>query len=289
MDGNNIPAPKIYLSEVKQGRVPQTLWSYSEVGHTQEAKKELLSLLAFETSEEVFETPKPVRLIRRMLEIATRADTQDIVLDFFSGSSTTAQAVLDQNISDNGDRKFICIQVPEITGNPQFSTIADLSKERIRRVIAKIQESENGKLLTSNADLGFRVYKLTESNYRQWQPPPNPTPQAYTAYLAQFVPSVLVENWTPHDVIVEVALKEGFGLNMRIEAVESITDHVVYRVSDADKEQEFYICLDDRGILAEDLLDRLGLTRDDLFICMDNALDDTRAANFVLQARLKTL
>jgi adenine-specific DNA-methyltransferase len=243
----------------------------------------------------VFDNPKPTDLIKRMLTFTVEANTNDIILDFFAGSGTTAQAVLEANMEDGGSRRFILIQMPQPTSADSvarkmgYETVSQIGKERVRRVIQQLTEQENGKLLTSNADLGFRVYKLAESTYRQWQPPPNPTPEAYTAYLAQFVPSVLVENWNAHDVIVEVALKEGFGLNMRIEMVEAITDHVVYRVSDADREQAFYICLDDRGILAEDLLDRLGLTRDDLFMCMDNALDDTRAANFVLQARLKTL
>src|SRR5699024_2242954 len=115
-EGNNVPAPKIYLSEVKKGRVAQTLWKYDEVGQTQEAKKELISLVEFSNSESVFETPKPTRLIRRMLQIATTADEPAIVLDFFAGSGTTLDAVLRQNAEDGGKRSCVLVQIPESLG-----------------------------------------------------------------------------------------------------------------------------------------------------------------------------
>ncbi|OGU07092.1 MAG: DNA methylase N-4 [Geobacteraceae bacterium GWC2_55_20] len=137
-DGNNIPAPKIFISEVKQGRVPQTLWSYNQVGHTQEAKKELLSLVTFSDSDSVFDTPKPPRLIAQMLRLATESQSNDIVLDFFAGSGTTAQAVMELNREVNGNRKFILVQLPEKTENPAFPTIAHITRERVRRVIDKL-------------------------------------------------------------------------------------------------------------------------------------------------------
>src|SRR5690554_662046 len=104
-DGNNVPALKRFLSEVKQGRTPQTFWSWQEAGHTQDGKKQLLELLSFEKSEDVFSTPKPVQLIERIIRIATQPG--DIVLDFFAGSGTTAQAVMKLNKEDGGNRKFI--------------------------------------------------------------------------------------------------------------------------------------------------------------------------------------
>jgi site-specific DNA-methyltransferase (adenine-specific)/adenine-specific DNA-methyltransferase len=112
-DGNNIPAPKIFLSEVKQGVVPMSLWHYGDVGHTQEGKKELLDLIDFENSDDVFITPKPTRLIQRILQIAT--DKDSIVLDSFAGSGTTGHAVLKQNIEDGGNRRFIQVEMlPEV-------------------------------------------------------------------------------------------------------------------------------------------------------------------------------
>jgi adenine-specific DNA-methyltransferase len=123
--GDNIPAPKIFLSEVKDGRVPQTFWDWTEVGHTQDAKKELISVLNFDNSEDVFVTPKPVRLIERILELAT--SEHSIVLDSFAGSATTAHAVLAANHKDGGERKFILVECEDYADT--------LTAERVRRVI----------------------------------------------------------------------------------------------------------------------------------------------------------
>ncbi|MFZ2290460.1 MAG: site-specific DNA-methyltransferase [Halopseudomonas yangmingensis] len=114
-DGGAIPQIKRFLHEVKDGRVPQTMWFYQEVGHTQEGKKELLELVDFDTSDDVFITPKPTRLIQRILQIAT--DKNSIVLDSFAGSGTTGHAVLKQNIEDGGSRRFIQVEMlPEVAG-----------------------------------------------------------------------------------------------------------------------------------------------------------------------------
>ena len=112
-DGSAIPQIKRFLHEVKDGRVPQTMWFYQEVGHTQEGKKELLELVDFNTSDDVFITPKPTRLIQRILQIAT--DKDSIVLDSFAGSGTTGHAVLKQNVEDGGNRRFIQVEMlPEV-------------------------------------------------------------------------------------------------------------------------------------------------------------------------------
>ena len=124
-DGNNNPAVKRFISEVKQGRVPQTLWFYDAVGHTQDAKKELISILNFETSEDVFITPKPTKLIERVLQLAT--DSDSVILDSFAGSGTTAHAVLSHNAKDNGNRRFILVECEEYADT--------LTAERVRRVI----------------------------------------------------------------------------------------------------------------------------------------------------------
>ena len=125
VDKNNVPAPKIYLSEVKQGVVPQTLWFYDDVGHTDEAKKELVEILSFADSAAVFITPKPCRLIQRVLDIAS--DKNSLILDSFAGSGTTAHAVLATNAKDNGNRRFILIECEDYAHT--------LTAERVRRVI----------------------------------------------------------------------------------------------------------------------------------------------------------
>lgn len=124
-DGNNVPAIKRFLSEVKPGRVPQTIWEYDDVGHTQDAKKELVQIMGFSREEDVFITPKPVALIKRVIDLATQPDS--IVLDSFAGSGTTAHAVLLANAEDGGSRRFILVE-----GEDYADT---LTAERVRRVI----------------------------------------------------------------------------------------------------------------------------------------------------------
>ncbi|WP_300585087.1 site-specific DNA-methyltransferase [Marivita sp.] len=124
-DGNNVPAPKIFLSEVRDGRVPQTIWHWSDVGHTQDAKRELLRILDFSDSGDVFVTPKPSELVGRIVELAT--DENSIVLDSFAGSGTTAHAVLEANKKDGGNRRFILVEMEDYADK--------MTAERVRRVI----------------------------------------------------------------------------------------------------------------------------------------------------------
>lgn len=124
-DGNSVPQVKKFLTEVKQGRVPQTLWFYSEVGHTDESKKEVKQIVGFEAREEGTITPKPTRLIQRVLEIASKPNS--IILDSFAGSGTTAHAVLALNAKDGGNRKFILCEMEDYAET--------LTAERVRRVI----------------------------------------------------------------------------------------------------------------------------------------------------------
>jgi adenine-specific DNA-methyltransferase len=132
-DGGNMPRSKRFLSEVKAGVVPQTLWFHKDVGHTQDSKKELLEVLEFKKSEDVFTTLKPTALIERILEIAT--DEDSIVLDAFSGSGSTAQAVLQQNKRDGGSRRFVLIESEDFADS--------LTAERLRRVIKGVSRAKD--------------------------------------------------------------------------------------------------------------------------------------------------
>jgi len=162
-DGNNVPALKRFLSEVKQGVACQTIWKHSEVGHNQEGKKEVNDLFPEAT---VFETPKPVRLIKRILQLAT--DTNSLILDFFAGSSTTAHAVMQINAEDGGNRRYIMVQLPEAcdlaseASKAGYKNIAEISKERIRRAGDKIKADHA--ITDSGLDTGFRVLKVDDSN-----------------------------------------------------------------------------------------------------------------------------
>ncbi len=134
--GNNMPRLKRYLSDVKRGVVPQTLWLHTDVGHTQDAKKELVSILHFEKSEDVFNTVKPKSLVNRMLQIAT--DKDSIVLDSFAGSATTAHAVLALNKEDGGNRKFILVECEDYADK--------ITAERVRRVVKGVPKAKDENL-----------------------------------------------------------------------------------------------------------------------------------------------
>ena len=151
LDGNSMPRLKRYLSEVKKGVVPQTLWLHADVGHTQDAKKELVSVLDFERSEDVFNTVKPTSLIRRVLQIAT--DKDSIILDSFAGSGTTAHAVLALNKEDGGNRRFILVECEDY--------VDAITAERVRRVVKGVPKAKDPAL---KAGLGgtFSYFKLGE-------------------------------------------------------------------------------------------------------------------------------
>ncbi len=210
-DGNNVPAIKRFLSEVQDGRVPQTLWRYDEVGHTQEAKKELLALMRSPTSDTVFDTPKPTRLVRRMLQIATSPSENDIVLDFFAGTGSTMDAVFRQNAGDQGNRRCILVQLPEpLTqdANSSPATIADLAKDRVRRAGEQVNSSSP----MFSVDVGFRVFKLDSSNIHAWEPDRENLDQTLLESVDHIKP-----DRTEKDILYELLLKLGLDLCVPIE------------------------------------------------------------------------
>jgi adenine-specific DNA-methyltransferase len=291
-NGDNMPALKRFLTEVKQGMVPQTLWLYDDVGHTQEAKKELLQFVEYQDTDNVLDTVKPTRLLKRVVHFCTTPTGSDIVLDFFAGSCSTAHAVLLQNHEDGGNRQFICVQLPEKLPKPEsvLKLLTDVGKQRIQNVIDRLKADANGKFDFSKGneqeDLGFKVFKLAKSNYRPWKGRKTEDVDQYVGSLLDHI-DPLVSGWKPENVIWEVAIKEGYGLNARIEPIPAGAPNTVYRVTDPDKEQSFLICLDDA--VSVDVTKRLELGEGDLFVCRDVALDDTAAANLALQCRLKTI
>ena len=210
-DGNNVPAIKRFLSEVQDGRVPQTLWPYDEVGHTQEAKKELLALMRSPTSDTVFDTPKPTRLVRRMLQIATSPSENDIVLDFFAGTGSTMDAVFRQNAEDQGNRRCILVQLPEPLTQDADSgpaTIADLAKDRVRQA----GEMVNSSSPMFSGDVVFRVFKLDTSNIHVWEPDHGNLDQTLLESVDHIKP-----DRTEKDILYELLLKLGLDLCVPIE------------------------------------------------------------------------
>jgi len=210
-------ARKTYLTEV-EGRLVTSFWPHTEVGHTDSAKKELKNLFEGKIP---FDTPKPTELIERMLEISS--DSDSIILDFFSGSATTAHSVMNANAKDNGNRKFILVQLEERTGNPDYPTICEIGKERIRRAGKKIKEESP--LTTQDLDTGFRVLKLDSSNMQDVY---------YTP--AEFNERDLFEDniksdRTEEDLLFQTMIDLGIELSAKIEQAQ-IAGKTVWNVSD---------------------------------------------------------
>jgi len=220
-DGNNVPSIKRFLSEVKQGVTPLTVWRHQEVGHNQDATQELKSL--FGTSA-YFDTPKPVKLLKRIVQISSAED--DLCMDFFAGSCSTAEAVMRLNIEDGGSRCFLMVQLPEPCANGTrtfrdgFPNIAEISKERIRRVIQKIETEQKQKTrdekkeLLGTADsipeinLGFKAFKLDVSNIKPWDADFDNLETALLDTVENIKP-----DRTEADVLYELLLK--YGLDLR--------------------------------------------------------------------------
>lgn len=219
---------KIYLSNVV-GRTPETIWFAKEVGSTRDAMNELKELF----NNAPFDTPKPTKLLQRMLDLTN--DKNAIILDFFAGSGTTAHAVMQLNKEDGGNRKFICVQLPELCdANSEaykagYHTIADISKERIRRAGAKIraeveteQDKQQGQLQfdeaqsqTAMPDLGFKVFRLSDSNFKEWREIHGTDQEQWKQQTIDFLNPV-AENATTDNMVYELLLKNGKNLNSTI-------------------------------------------------------------------------
>lgn len=221
-DGNNIPALKQFLSETNQGRVPISIWYNKEVGHTQSATQEVKSLFS---EKKFFDYPKPLELVKRSIFIG--ANPTDLILDFFSGSATTAHAVMQLNAEDNGNRKFIMVQIPEPTPEKSeaqkagYATIAEIGKERIRRAAAKIREQHPD----TQTDLGFKVLKLDSSNLKKWQPD-------YDNLADDLLDAVdnIAPGRSSEDLLYEVLIKYGLPLTLPV-AQQQVNGHTVYNVA----------------------------------------------------------
>lgn len=237
--GDNRPGIKRFLSEVREGVVPQTYWPWKDVGSTRNAKQELSQLLEAGSGEDLFVTPKPTRLVERMLRIAT--DRDSIVLDFFAGSGTTAHAVFNLNAEDGGTRKFVLVQLPEPTGRDERETIADIAKERVRRAADRLNVANEGELDFADGrrpDRGFRVFKLAESGFAAWQAETSKDADALERQLELHVNHIR-EGRSDHDLLYELLLKSGFPLTATIEEI-SLESKTVYSVAGGN----LLVCLD---------------------------------------------
>ena len=205
-DGGNMPRLKRFLSDVKAGRVPQTLWTYDEVGHTQEAKKELIATVNFPNSDVVFDTPKPTRLLRRILQLTTSPDGNDLVLDFFAGTGSTMDAVYQQNAEDGGKRRCILVQLPEPLAGGEvagWTSIADITRARLVGAGKRHRAADP----MFSGDVGFRTFKLDTSNIRAWNPNVSDLAGSLLANLEH-----IEDGRSESDVLYEILIKLGLDL-----------------------------------------------------------------------------
>lgn len=225
-DGNNTPAVKRFLSEVSDGRTPQTLWFYEEVGHTQDAKKALLKYVPFEHTENVLNSVKPVELIQRILHLSSDPGDGDIVLDFFGGSATTAHAVLKQNLEDGGNRRFISVTIEEPLPKPEsgFGTIFGMGLTRVRNVAAEMKRSNDTPI---GLDTGFRVLRVDTTNMTDVLRAPNETDQQALMGLEESVKL----GRSGEDLLFQVLLDWGLELTMPV-TVEKLAGREVFVVED---------------------------------------------------------
>lgn len=296
---------KQYL-DTDAAKPPETLWLHQEVGHNHSAAENLKKLL----SGKVFDSPKPVELITKMLKLATYTDTGDIILDFFSGSATTAHAVMQLNAEDGGNRQFIMVQLPEVCDEKSeaakngYPNICEIGKERIRRAGKKLmqqvtsgQGTENGEgfgcgvpsteaeweYATKNVlDIGFKVFRLDSSNLKLWDDTPIESGDLDSLFARM---NGIIDNLKPgrseDDLVYEILLKMGYPLTADVAALE-VDGLTVYTV----EQNSMLICLQP-GVTAE-TVEKLAVLGPKKIVLIENALADNSAmsnAHYLLENR----
>jgi DNA methylase N-4/N-6 len=265
--------------ENERNHTTEPFWGFFDknMGTAESAKKELTSLLG----SHGFETVKPTDVIKRLVYHATEISNADIILDFFSGSGTTAHAVAELNAEDGGNRRWICVQLPELTDDKSeahragYRTIADIARERIRRVDAKIRADQADKLVSRDAplDLGFRAYRVGDSNFKQWNELVSDPEEIRQQALASLDP--LEEGVTDDDLLTELLLKRGISPLAKIEQ----HDNFCFIPS-----EKLAICL--TYSMTEELFTAILATKPSSIILLDRAFADdiNLKVNLLLQA-----
>ena len=269
-DGNNVPRLKRFLNELQDGMTPTTIWKFQDVGHNQEGRQELKKLF---DDRGYFDGPKPVRLLNRVIQIAN-TNEDSIILDFFSGSATTAHAVMQLNAEDGGKRKFIMVQLPEETDEKSeaykagYKTICEIGKERIRRAGKKIKE--DSPLTTQDLDIGFRVLKCDTSNMKEVYY----NPAEYEASLFSRLEDNIKEDRTPEDLLFQVMLDLGVLLSGKIEET-TIAGKKVFNV-----EGNYLIACFDSDV-TEETIKAIAKQKPYYFVMRDSSMaNDSVATNF---------
>ena len=252
-DESSVPCIKSYLKD-REYEVPYSI--FYQDGRA--ATKRLRGLLG----GDVFENPKDDIVIRKIIEFA--ADKDALILDFFAGSGTTAQAVLELNKKDGGNRKFVLVQLPEPIDRTDYPTIAEITKERVRRVITKLNEEDGNGAESEEVksqDRGFRVYKLAESNFRPWNADIPRNADALGEQLELHIEHIR-EGRSAEDILYEILLKSGFSLTTPVETL-TMAGKTVYSAAGG----ALFICLD-RDLTLE-LIRAMAEQKPERVVCLD--------------------
>lgn len=264
-----------------KGKKPRSLME--NLGGTIDGKNEILELF---NNDRIFSYPKSSKLISYLINIYS--DKEDTILDIFAGSGTTAQAILELNQQDKGNRKFILVQMPEKTDEETeaykagYKNIAEICKERIRRVIKKIDSEKN----ENNSDRGFKVFKLNKSNYKGWQNYEGEDINKLETLFESFE-SPLIDNWKKENLVNEIVLLEGFPLDSTIEKIKEFKDNEVNKVTTDFHEHKLLICLDQK--IKKSTIKNLNLNEKDVFICLDSSITDEEKMTLSDKGLIKTI
>lgn len=269
-DGDSMPMVKRYLCDVQDGLVPITLFSREFAGDSSQAKKQIDSL--FNECKGIFDYTKPVKLVSRLLQIGSTSG--DIILDFFSGSATTAHAVMQLNAEDGGHRKFIMVQLPEQTDEKSeaykagYKTICEIGEERICRAGKKIKDESP--LTTTDLDIGFRVFKVDSSNMEDVYYRPADYNQGQMVLFADNIKP----DRTPEDLLFQVMLDLGILLSSDIQETE-IAGKKVFSVADG-----YLIACFDKDV-TEETVKAIAQTQPVYAVFRDSGIaNDSVATNF---------
>lgn len=289
---------KIYLKN-QTGRAPESLWFAKEVGSTRDASNDLKELF---NNEVPFDTPKPIELIDRILQVSGMV-ANDLILDFFAGSGTTGQAITELNqegastgSAQVGNRKYILVQLPEQTDKKSeaykagYKKISDITIERNKRVVEKIikekkdatpdlfskKESEQEPL----KGLGFKVFKLQKSNFPrvEFAPDPEKTSAENIELLKKYIKdkeTQLVSAFNKDELITEILIKNGFKLNYTLTKQEEFKKNEILFATDGDKET--LICLD--VLIADETVEHFKTHTEQKLIVLERAIDTTKKWN----------
>ena len=269
---NTYPRLKKFLSEMDGGMVPVDLWRQEDTGTTDQGSKELESLLG----RKIFDFPKPQSLVKRIISLILNGDDgkNNIILDFFSGSATTAHAVMQLNAEDGGHRKFIMVQLPEVTDKKSeaykagYKNICEIGKERIRRASKKIKE--DNPLTAQNLDIGFRVLKCDTTNMKDVYY----NPADYKFSMLSAFEDNIKEDRTPEDLLFQVMLDLGVLLSSKIEET-TIAGKKVFNVED----NYLIACFDSN--VTDETIKAIAMQKPYYFVMRDSSMaNDSVATNF---------